>query len=186
MLKKYEITEIELQLLFEQMIHPEVYPFVRLKAESVEEYMFVVKRSVEAEQRGEMISRVIFNEINEPIGSIHLFDIKNHSGFLGTWIGKAHHGKGYNKLAKEHFLRELFYEKGITNVFMRIRCENIRSKRATEKLPYTSWANETQKEVFNELNHEKYMYDLYEVQRDVFINNFLNESVVADEEVVAH
>lgn len=185
MLKKYELAELELQLLFEQMIHPEVYPFVRLKAESIEEYKFVVKRTIEAEQRGEMISRVIFNELNEPIGSIHLFDIKNHTGFLGTWIGKEHHGKGYNKLAKEYFFRELFYEKGITNVFMRIRCENLRSKRATEKLPYTSYANETHPIIFNEINQEQYIYDLYEVERDTFINNYLNESVVANEEVVA-
>src|SRR5690625_5058350 len=163
MLKKYELSELELQSLFEQMTHPEVFPFVRLKAHSIEEYRFVVKRTIEAELRGEMISRVILNEYNQPIGSIHLFDIKNQTGFLGTWIGKEYHGKGYNKLAKEYFFRELFYEKGITNVFMRIRCENIRSKRATEKLPYTSYANETQAHIFNEINKEAYIYDLYEV-----------------------
>lgn len=185
MLKNYELSDIEIQLLFEQMIHPEVFPYVRIKAETIEEYKFIVKRKLEAEQRGEMISRVIFNEYNEPIGSIHLFDVHNHTGFLGTWIGKNHHGKGYNKIAKEYFLHELFYEKGITNVFMRIRCENIRSKRATEKLPYTSFANETQADIFNGINQSGYIYDLYEVKRDSFVNNYLNESVIAHEEVIA-
>lgn len=185
MLKKYDLTELELQLLFEQMIHPDIYPFIRLKAKSIEEYKFVVKRKLEAEQQGTMISRVIFNELNEPIGSIHLFDIENHTGFLGTWIGKKHHGKGYNKLAKEYFLRELFYEQGITNVFLRIRYENIRSKRATEKLPYTTFANETRATIFNNINKDQYIYDLYEVKRDAFINNYLNESIVANEEVIA-
>lgn len=185
MLKNYELSEIEMQSLYEQMTHPEVYPYVRLKAESIEQYRFIIRRTIEAEQRGEMVSRVIFNSNNEPIGSIHLFDITNHTGFLGTWIGKEHHGKGYNKLAKEHFFRELFYEQGITNVFMRIRRENMRSKRATEKLPYTAPANDTHRDLFNLINQNEYIYDLYKVERDAFINNYLQESVVANEEVIA-
>ncbi len=38
-------------------------------------------------------------------------------------------------LAKEAFFRELFFEKEISTVFMRIRKENLRSRRAAEKLP---------------------------------------------------
>lgn len=185
MLKNYELSDLELHLLFEQMIHPEVYPFVRLKADTIEQFRFIIKQALEAELRGEIISRVIFNASNKPIGAIHLFDIHNQAGFLGTWIGKDYHGKGYNQLAKEQFLYELFYEKGISNVFMRIRHENIRSKRATEKLPYTEKANHTQRDLFKQINKNEYIYDLYEVKRDTFIEYYLNESVITHDDVIA-
>lgn len=61
--------------------------------------------------------------------------IIDNSGFLGTWIGKPYHGKGYNRPAKDAFFKELFNELGIETVFMRIREENIRSIKAAEKLP---------------------------------------------------
>jgi RimJ/RimL family protein N-acetyltransferase len=32
-----------------------------------------------------------------------LFDVQEKAGFLGTWLGKPYHGKGYNKLAKDSF-----------------------------------------------------------------------------------
>ena len=36
--------------------------------------------------------------------------LQDNAGFLGTWLGKPYHGKGYNKLAKDAFFQELFYE----------------------------------------------------------------------------
>ena len=32
-----------------------------------------------------------------------LFDVQEKAGFLGTWLGKPYHGKGYNKYGKIHF-----------------------------------------------------------------------------------
>src|SRR5690606_21566136 len=130
-------------------------------------FVFLTKQTMEAEDRGELISRTIIDEWDNPIGTINLFDIKNNEGFLGTWIGKPYHGKGFNHLAKEAFFRELFFERGIETIYMRIRAENLRSKRAAEKLPYTVKANETRTLIFQELNKNGYIYDLYEIPKDV-------------------
>ena len=36
------------------MTHPDVFPFVRHKANSLEEYLFMTKQTIEDEERGEM------------------------------------------------------------------------------------------------------------------------------------
>ena len=77
---------------------------MRQKAYSYEEYLFLTKQTIEAEERGELISRTILDEWGNPIGTITLFDVQEKAGFLGTWLGKPYHGKGYNKLAKDSFL----------------------------------------------------------------------------------
>ena len=107
-----------------------------IKPTSYEEFLFMTKQTMEAEERGELISRTILDEWGYPIGTINLFDIEDNAGFLGTWLGKPYHGKGYNKLAKDAFFNELFYELDIETIFMRIRKINIRSIKAAEKLPY--------------------------------------------------
>ena len=85
------------------MVDPAVFPFVRQKAYSYEEYLFLTKQTIEAEERGELISRTILDEWGNPIGTITLFDVQEKLDF-GTWLGKPYHGKGYNKLAKDSFL----------------------------------------------------------------------------------
>ncbi|MCY8225858.1 GNAT family N-acetyltransferase [Bacillus haynesii] len=134
MLKKRELTDC--YALFELMIHPDVFPFVRNKAETIEEYMFHVKNMIEEEEQGKLISRTILDEWENPIGCISLYEIEDQKGFLGTWLGKPYHGKGFNQRAKDAFFCELFYEKQIEAVFMKIRKTNMRSLKAAEKLPY--------------------------------------------------
>src|SRR5690606_35290819 len=95
MLKIRELSGHECHALFELMTHPDVFPFLRHKAYSFEEFMFLTKQTIEAEERGELISRTILDEWDNPIGTINLFDIRENAGFLGTWIGKPYHGKGY-------------------------------------------------------------------------------------------
>ena len=143
MLKKRELHECH--ELYDLMTHPDVFPFVRQKATSYEEFLFMTKQTMEAEERGELISRTILDEWGSPIGTISLFDIQDNAGFLGTWLGKPYHGKGYNQPAKDAFFKELFYELDIETIFMRIRKVNIRSQKAAEKLPYVINANETRK-----------------------------------------
>ncbi|MBS4194411.1 GNAT family N-acetyltransferase [Lederbergia citri] len=176
MLKKRELNGHECYVLFELMTHPDVFPFVRQKAHSFEEFMFMTKQTIEAEERGEIISRTILDEWENPIGTISLYDIKDQAGFLGTWIGKPYHGKGYNNLAKEAFFQELFYEKDILTVFMRIRQKNVRSRKAAEKLPYTVKANDSRSLIFQQLNTVEYIYDLYEIPKDLFTMNFMRQS----------
>lgn len=166
MLKKRDLQDC--QSLYDLMMHPDVFPFVRHKAYSQEEFLFVTKQTMEAEEHGEVISRTILDEWGNPIGTINLFDIEDQAGFLGTWLGKPYHGKGYNQLAKEAFFNELFFELEIERVFMRIRKVNVRSLKAAEKLPYAVLANETRKSLYDEINRKEEVYDLYEIPKDLY------------------
>ncbi|MGP1910091.1 MULTISPECIES: GNAT family N-acetyltransferase [unclassified Metabacillus] len=166
MLKKRDIHDS--QPLYDHMIHPDVFPFVRHKAASIDEYLFLTKQTIEAEERGELISRTILDEWGSPIGTISLFDIQDNAGFLGTWLGKPYHGKGYNQAAKDAFFNELFFELGIERIFLRIRKKNVRSTKAAEKLPYVVYANETRKPLLDEINQGEDIYNLYEISKDLY------------------
>lgn len=137
----------------------------------------MTKQTIEAEEQGELISRTIIDEWGAPIGTINLFDIENNAGFLGTWLGKPYHGKGYNSPAKDAFFQELFYELEIETIFMRIRKENIRSIKAAEKLPYAIKANETRKPIYDQLNASAQVYDLYEISKDQYTLYFMRNNV---------
>jgi RimJ/RimL family protein N-acetyltransferase len=180
MLKKRDLHDSH--VLFELMSHPDVFPFVRQKAYSYDEFVFVSKQTIEAEERGELISRTILDDWGAPIGTINLFDIQDGAGFLGTWIGKPYHGKGYNAPAKDAFFQEVFYEKDIETIFMRIRKENIRSIKAAEKLPYVVKANETRKIIYDQLNANADIYDLYEIPKDQYSLYLRREMVQVGEE----
>lgn len=174
MIKKRELHDCH--ALYDLMTHPEVFPFVRQKARCYDEYLFITKQTMEAEERGEMISRTILDEWGSPIGTINLFDIEDNAGFLGTWLGKPYHGKGYNKIAKEAFFEELFYELGIETIYMRIRKVNVRSQKAAEKLPYVVCANETRKALLDQLNKDEDLYNLYEIPKDLYTLHVKRES----------
>jgi RimJ/RimL family protein N-acetyltransferase len=177
MLKKRDLHDCH--ALYDLMTHPDVFPFVRQKANSYDEFMFITKQTIEAEERGDLISRTILDEWGAPIGTINLFDIQDNAGFLGTWLGKPYHGKGYNKLAKDAFFEELFYETGIETIFMRIRKENIRSQKAAEKLPYVILANETRRSVYDQLNANGDIYNLYEIPKDLYMLHVMRQGVTA-------
>jgi RimJ/RimL family protein N-acetyltransferase len=176
MLKKRDLHDS--QTLYELMTHPDVFSFVRQKAASYEEFLFITKQTIEAEERGELISRTVLDEWGAPIGTINLFDIEENAGFLGTWLGKPYHGKGYNSPAKDAFFQEVFYELGIETVFMRIRKVNIRSIRAAEKLPYVLKANDTRKSIYEQLNKNGDVYDLYEIPKDLFSFHLLRNGTL--------
>ena len=181
MLKKRDLHDSH--TLYELMTHPDVFPFVRQKADSYEEFLFMTKQTIEAEERGELISRTILDEWGAPIGTINLFDIEDNAGFLGTWLGKPYHGQGYNSPAKDAFFQELFYEAGIETVFMRIRKVNVRSLKAAEKLPYVIKANETRKSIYEQLNANGEVYDLYEIPKDQYTFYLMrNGNVQSDDE----
>ena len=175
MLKKRDFQECH--ALYDLMTHPDVFPFVRQKAYSYDEFVFITKQTIEAEERGELISRTILDEWGAPIGTINLFDIHDQAGFLGTWLGKPYHGKGYNKLAKDAFFNELFYEANIETIYMRIRKENIRSYKAAEKLPYAILANETRENIYEQLNANGPIYNLFEIPKDLYSLYVLREGV---------
>ncbi|MFB5283059.1 GNAT family N-acetyltransferase [Peribacillus sp. Hz7] len=174
MLKKREF--VDCSSLYDLMSHPDVFPFVRQKVDSYEEYVFVTKQTIEAEEAGELISRTILDEWDNPIGCISLYDVENGAGFLGTWLGKPFHGKGYNTLAKEAFFKEIFFDLGIETVFMRIRKKNIRSLKAAEKLPYAMKVNETRKALYEQINQNDDLFDLFEIPKDLYTLHILRQN----------
>jgi RimJ/RimL family protein N-acetyltransferase len=184
MLKIRELHEVP--ALFELMVDPEVFPYVRQKANSVDEFYFLTKQTIEAEENRELISRTILDEYEQPIGTINLFDIEENYGFLATWIGKPYFGKGYNRLAKDAFFDELFHHHEIEGIFMKVRKTNIRSMRAVRKLPFITLANETFPEVFRAINPEEELYDLFLISKDNYLSfqTFSSDnSEATDEEV---
>ncbi|THE12847.1 N-acetyltransferase [Bacillus timonensis] len=180
MLKKRELQDS--QALYDLMVHPDVFPFVRQKAYSYEEFLFLTKQTIEAEERGELISRTILDEWGSPIGTINLFDIQDNAGFLGTWLGKPFHGKGYNQPAKDAFFAELFFELGIETIFMRVRKVNQRSMMAVQKLPYVTFANETRKSLLEELNANGDIYNIFEVSKDLYTFHTMRVGHISEEE----
>ncbi|WP_377891560.1 GNAT family N-acetyltransferase [Alkalihalobacillus sp. R86527] len=167
MIKNRDLSECH--VLFDLMVDPAVFPFVRHKADSYEEYLFLTKQTIEAEEQGELISRTILDEWGTPIGTINLFDIQNDAGFLGTWIGSPYHGKGYNQIAKDAFFKELFFEKQIQTIFLRINKANVRSQKAAEKIPYVALANDKWPNVLQQINSGEKSYHLYEIERDNYL-----------------
>ncbi|GLX71281.1 GNAT family N-acetyltransferase [Paenibacillus glycanilyticus] len=166
MLKKREFHECH--SLYDLLVDPAVFPYVRNKPQSYEEYLFATKQLMVEEEQGTCISRTILNEMGHPIGSIDLYDIVNQTGFLATWIGIPYFGQGYNRRAKEAFFTELFLERQIETVFLKIRQHNIRSKKAVEKLPYVQLANDLSPHIYNKINDRQQNYDLYKVERADF------------------
>lgn len=163
MLKKRDLMECT--ILFSLITHPEVFPYVRNKAATSDEYMFLTKQLMEREEQKLAISRTILDEWGQPIGTISLYDIKDQAGFLGTWIGQPYFGKGYNKKAKDAFLTEIFTQTDIQSVYMKIRKENLRSQKAALKMPYVQVLNTTSPHYQTYSEH----YHLLEIPKDLFL-----------------
>ncbi|WP_152656782.1 GNAT family N-acetyltransferase [Oceanobacillus sp. CFH 90083] len=180
---------LEVPMLFELMVDPEVFPFVRHKATTVDEFYFLTKQTIEAEDRGELISRTILDEYQQPIGTINLFDIEDNYGFLATWIGKPYFGKGYNRQAKDAFFHELFTTKGIDGIFMKVRRSNPRSLKAVLKLPYVIFANELYESMYKRINgnSNEVMYDLFVITKEHYLSyqQFHSEAAVSSGEEVS-
>ncbi len=158
----------ETSQLYTLLSHPSVFPYVRQKATSAEEYLFMTKQLIEEEANGTAISRTIIDEWGHPIGTISIYDVEDGAGFLGTWIGTPYQGLGYNQKAKLNFLNELFFERNFHTVFLRIRKENERSKAAASKLPYVVCAMDSHKALYDEINQGNQIYDLFKIPKDLF------------------
>src|SRR5690625_4992841 len=100
MLKNRDLHEVP--VLFELLSHPDVFPYVRQKATTSDEYYFITKQTIEAEENGELISRTILDEYYQPIGTINLFDINENHGFLATWIGQPFLDRKSTRLNSSH------------------------------------------------------------------------------------
>ncbi|WLR42667.1 GNAT family protein [Bacillus carboniphilus] len=166
MIKKRDLHDCS--SLFELITHHDVFPYVRHKVTSVEEYYFLTKQLIEQEEQGLVITRTIMDEWSSPIGSISLYDIQEQAGFLGTWLGKPYHGKGYNQLAKDAFFNELFFDLNIEKVFLKIRKENVRSMKACQKLPYVTFADDLYPQLMKQINNSERQYHLFKISKDMY------------------
>lgn len=166
MIKRRELQECN--ELFELLSHPSVFPFVRQKAKTADEFWFMTNQLMEDEENGKVVSRTILDDWGQPIGSITLYDVQDGAGFLGTWIGVPYQGKGYNQKAKELFLEELFFELDFQCVFLKIRKENTKSIRAALKLGYAVDAKESHPSLYKEINQSEKQFELFKIQKDTF------------------
>ncbi|MGP4060887.1 GNAT family N-acetyltransferase [Halobacillus sp. H74] len=173
MLKKRDLHDAP--VLFDLMVHPEVFPYVRHRAASSDEFYFLTKQTIEAEDRGELISRTILDEWGQPIGTINLFDLTENKGFLATWLGRPYFGKGYNQLAKDAFFEELFFQLNIEAIFMKIRKTNVRSMKAALKIPYVTSANEAYPEVLSRINRIEDVYDLFVITKEQYLFHYYGD-----------
>ncbi len=181
MLKKRELFETA--ELFELMVHPEVFPFVRQKATSYEEFAFMTRQLIVDEENGNAVSRTITDDWGRPIGVIALFDVAQGAGFLGTWIGKPYQGKGYNQKAKIAFFKELFFELGFQTVFMKVRKVNQQSQRAVQKLGYAVDAQHSHPALYAQVNEGDIPFELFKVDRDNFFL-YLASQQTKEEQVI--
>lgn len=166
MLKRHDL--IETPTLFELLSHPEVYPFVRHKADTLDTFYFMMKQTIEAENNDELFSRTILNEYSQPIGMISLYDVQENYGFLATWIGKPYFGMGYNRLAKEEFFDELFFTHNIETIFLKVRTTNHRSYRAVMKLPYAILGNSIYQDIYDKVNSLAPTYNIFAITKKLY------------------
>src|SRR5699024_363281 len=139
---------------------------IRHKANTSDEFYFLTKQMIELECNGDLISRTILDEFEQPIGTINLYDIHENSGFLATWVGQPYFGKGYNKEAKQQFLDELFFSLNIDTVFMKVKKMNMRSLKAVSKMPYVAQANDLFPEVYKAINKLDEVYNLFVITKE--------------------
>ena len=182
MLKHRELHETA--ELYELLRHPSVFPYVRHKATSAEEYLFMTKQLIEEEQNGFTISRTIVDEWSTPIGTISIFDIQDGAGFLGTWIGQPFQGFGYHQKAKLAFLNELFFNYDFHTVFLRIREQNGRSQAAALKLPYVVDAEHSNPSLFEEINQGETKFRLFKIPKDLFYLTTANTQDAEEEQAM--
>jgi RimJ/RimL family protein N-acetyltransferase len=104
----------------------------------------------------------------KPVGIIRVFSVDKMTGSfaLGTWLLPEAWGQGVNRLAKGIVLETMFMVLGFEKVWCRAQAENIRSRRALEKLLFKQIEYRKNgrcirgvyyDEVFYELTKEEYL-----------------------------
>lgn len=124
--------------IFQLVSAPPVKEALGLRDDSVEDTKKFIAWIMEEEKAGKQLSRLILNERQELIGITTLMVINREKKrcHIGTWIGHAYWGQGYNLASKIEILKMAFLELGLEHVFAGARTVNIRSQKAQEKLPF--------------------------------------------------
>lgn len=140
------IRHIELKdahVLFYHLSNPHVLRYSRLKPNSVEEMEEAIMYLKREEEEKRLISRVIVNEHEHVVGMITLWDYCpfRREGFLSTLLGELYWGKGYNQIAKNLFLDEVFSLPHLEKIYLLVRNYNSRSIAACQKIDYIDKLN---------------------------------------------
>lgn len=136
-----------------------------------------IKFLISEELESRLIARVIVNEFDSPVGMIILWDYCpfRREGFLATWIGEENWGKGYNQIAKQLFLDEVFYTSYLDKIYLLIRNYNERSIGACRKLEYSEELNFVECLELREIYQDKISEDhlIFCIHRDLYVNKEL-------------
>ena len=64
---------------------------------------------------------------------------------------------------------------------MRIRKENVRSFKAASKLPYCTLANDLRRDVYEQLNRDAPIYNLFQIEKDQYHLHLMRSTIEAEE-----
>lgn len=163
--------------LYLYLSNPRVARFSRLKPSSQDEMISMIEFLIDEESQQRVIPRVIVDIENNPVGMIVLWDYCpfRREGFLATWLGEEHWGKGYNQIAKSLFFSELFSSHYLNNIYTLIRAYNERSLAAIRKFSYVSVPSIEDELELREFYGEKIAMDhvVFVINRDDYFMNLI-------------
>lgn len=168
-----QANKFDATILYYHLSNPHVVRFSRLKPNTVKEMEEMIEYLQEEERENRVISRVIVDEHDIVIGLITLWDYSpfRREGFLATFIGEAHWGKGYNQVAKQLFFDEVFSFINLEKIYMLIRNHNQRSISACNKMSYARQVDFIEEMELREIYNEKIAEDhlIFSIQKENYI-----------------
>jgi RimJ/RimL family protein N-acetyltransferase len=127
--------------IFDMTSNEEVVKYLAFRNKSMDDVFAFLNTMEKEEQSGETRCRFILAKQDLFIGTTTLSNIslQSQSAFIGTWIDREYWGKGYNSLSKKRILTDAFENLGLEKVFIGADRENIRSRKAQEKLGFVTF-----------------------------------------------
>lgn len=118
----------------------EVRQYLDLPGYHPQDCALYMRNAQAMEAMGLAVHRLLIVPRNTLIGAISLLNIDSDAGTaeMGTWLGRAFWGRGYNRAAKEKMLHIAFAQLHLRRVFLITRADNLRSLRALAKLEYVT------------------------------------------------
>lgn len=149
------------------------FEFVKQEPEIIEEFY------KEAEEKENMMDLIVYLKTGEAIANIVLdrYDEKLNSLEISINVHPNYWGHGYAKEAIVEIMKYVFDNLNIDNILYVYALENVKSKRASEKIgfEYLSSFTEHYKRIDKDIIHEKTImskerfYELYVVQKKIGI-----------------
>lgn len=118
--------------------HPDIQQALGLHVSTRADILTYIRQMQAQERQGKVVSRVILDERDRPVGvtTLMLIDRWRKRCHIATWLGAPYWHRGYNLASKNMILALAFDQLGMEIVFSGVRKRNLRSLRAQAKLPY--------------------------------------------------